>query len=152
MNTMPNFSSTTSYMPYQNPIIPQVPYPSTNLRSIIPGRSVSSVEEITPGEVPMDGSLSVFPKSDGSAIYVKSYMGNGTISTKTFIPAPDDYVENKNDQPKPITNEDILEAIKNISTRVDKFESVMQSKNSNPKNNRNKNNQQNAKEGAEVNA
>ena len=45
----------------------------------IPGRLVNNLDEITPQEVPMDGSVSLFPQNDYSAIYAKTWTKDGTI-------------------------------------------------------------------------
>lgn len=50
------------------------------------GRMVNSSEEITPNEVPMDGSVSLFPKSDFSCIYAKAWNQDGTIKTVCYVP------------------------------------------------------------------
>lgn len=54
--------------------------------SFISGRIVNDVSEITPQEVPMDMSVSLFPKSDYSCIYAKCWDRNGGIRTFTFVP------------------------------------------------------------------
>lgn len=54
----------------------------------VPGRTVRSIDDVTPQEVPMDGSTSVFPLQDGSAIYAKSWAQDGTIRTVKFVPEP----------------------------------------------------------------
>lgn len=53
----------------------------------INGRLVNSDNEIMPQEIPMDGSVSLFPAADYSCIYAKSWTANGTIQTVKFIPA-----------------------------------------------------------------
>lgn len=50
------------------------------------GKIVPSVEVITANDVPMDGSVAVFPKQDMSEIYVKFWENNGTIRTIVFKP------------------------------------------------------------------
>lgn len=52
----------------------------------INGKIVPSVEVITANDVPMDGSVAVFPKQDMSEIYVKFWENNGTIRTIVFKP------------------------------------------------------------------
>lgn len=53
------------------------------------GRLVSSFEEITANDVPMDGSGAIFVKRDGSMIQVRSWNANGTISSVTYKPSLD---------------------------------------------------------------
>lgn len=52
---------------------------------VLPGRMVQSPNDIMPDEVPMNGSLSVFPLEDTSAIYAKCWTDNGIISVR-YIP------------------------------------------------------------------
>lgn len=52
----------------------------------INGKIVPSVEVINANDVPMDGSVAVFPKQDMSEIYVKFWENNGTIRTIVFKP------------------------------------------------------------------
>lgn len=61
---------------FQRPAIPPT----------IPGRLVANADEITPQEVPMDGSVSLFPQNDYSCIYAKTWTKEGTIATMKFIP------------------------------------------------------------------
>lgn len=50
------------------------------------GRLINEERDILPKEIPMDGSVSVFPKSDFSYILAKAWNANGTIDTVKFIP------------------------------------------------------------------
>ena len=50
------------------------------------GRVISNPDSIAPQEVPMDGSISVFPMQDNSAIFVKRWNADGTIKTIKFVP------------------------------------------------------------------
>lgn len=52
----------------------------------LPGRIVSQVEEITPQEVPMDGSVGLFPQNDYSCIYAKQWTKDGNIQTVRYVP------------------------------------------------------------------
>lgn len=47
---------------------------------------VNRLEDITPNDVPMDGTTGIFPLSDNSAIYVKSWNTDGTIKTIKYVP------------------------------------------------------------------
>lgn len=61
---------------FQRPVMP----------AMIPGRLVANADEITPQEVPMDGSVSLFPQNDYSCIYAKTWTKEGTIATLKFVP------------------------------------------------------------------
>ena len=53
------------------------------------GRIVSSEAEILPQEIPMDGTVSLFPMFDFSCIFAKKWLSNGTIETQKYILAID---------------------------------------------------------------
>lgn len=55
----------------------------------INGRFINSIQEVAAQDVPMDGSASVFPLRDGSGIYVKCWLPNGTIQTLFYERAVD---------------------------------------------------------------
>lgn len=116
-----NFSPGTSYAPqtggymagnqtqnfYQN---------QSNRFQSIPGRTVNNLDEITPQEVPMDGSVSLFPQNDYSAIYAKTWTKDGTIATVKFIP------EQPQMEPKKSPLEERLDR---IDQRFDKLEKML---------------------------
>lgn len=56
--------------------------------SSIPGRIIQNPMEITPEEVPMNGTVSLFPSTDYSYIIAKQWNQNGTIDTLRFVPEP----------------------------------------------------------------
>ncbi len=66
----------------------QTPMPScVQHPSMIRGRVVKDQSEILPNEIPMDGTISFFPKADGSEIYGKAWTSNGTIQNFRFVKA-----------------------------------------------------------------
>ena len=64
------------------------------------GKMVDTVEQITANDVPMDGSVAIFPKKDMSEIYLKSWTPNGTIATVVFKPALDEQTNSVSAQPE----------------------------------------------------
>lgn len=93
------------FNPYQQPMQPwpgfqapqpQVPQqvPQQNVQqkpfgaSFMPGRYVSSESEITPQDVPMDGSMALFPAKDGSCIYARSLDSNFNMRSVRYVPEP----------------------------------------------------------------
>lgn len=98
----------------------------------IPGRLVSNLDEITPQEVPMDGSVSLFPQNDYSAIYAKTWTKDGTIATVKFVPEqPASAVPQKSP---------IEERLDRIDQRFDHLEKMLSNRNK-PKKPYNKSNQ-----------
>lgn len=105
-NQQANFAQPFQQAPIQS---------STNPR--INGRIVNSQNDISPGEVIMDGSVSIFPLSDGSAIYTKKWQSDGTISTTKYI--PDSVIDA---EIIPANNEDFFDS---VNLRLDKIESLL---------------------------
>lgn len=89
-NPWTNNSRGLGFNGHNDPYRQTVPYNSgINMnyqRLSIPGRPVNNLDEITPQEVPMDGSVSLFPQNDYSAIYAKTWTKDGTIATVKYIP------------------------------------------------------------------
>lgn len=91
------------YTPYQFqpmpafPMQPQMPAMTVQQPQAqsLSGRIVKSVEEIVPNEVPMNGSIAVFPTSDMNAIFVKGWNQDGTISTVKYEPVSSEKVEDE---------------------------------------------------------
>lgn len=74
-------------MPYSNGFNPyQQPYSYFNQRPSIPGKTITNPNEILPQDVPMDGSIGLFPVQDHSCIYAKAWNSNGTIATVRYVP------------------------------------------------------------------
>lgn len=62
----------------------------------LPGRVVNSPDDIRASEIPMDGTVAVFPSSDYSHVILKAWNSNGSIQTEIYQrmnpnaePAPD---------------------------------------------------------------
>lgn len=131
MNTPPFYGSNQYYPTAYPTYMPTSTFQPNVQPSLINGRSVNNLEEITAQEVPMNGSLAVFPKKDGSIIYVKSTNGNGTIDTKKYVPAPEGFIEttipdNSIETPPPaISNQDLMTAMTNIQTQIDNINTLL---------------------------
>lgn len=128
MTPLPSYSNYTMSNPMANmqSIQSQISsLPQAN--SGILGRMVNNENEITPNEVPMDGGMSLFPKSDYSCIFAKGWNSNGTIRTVKFVP------ELENGEPSVIeakvTNsvgQDVLDDLESrFNERFDKLESLI---------------------------
>ena len=53
------------------------------------GKIVNDVSMVSPNDVPMDGSIAIFPKGDMSEIYCKQWKQDGTIQTVVYKPILD---------------------------------------------------------------
>lgn len=83
----PYQSAYPTYLPYmqQSQIRQPQPIPTQQIVNLA-GRVVQNEQEITPQEVAMDGSISLFPLGDYSCIIAKQWNSDGTIKTLRFVP------------------------------------------------------------------
>lgn len=102
-NQYPSAQPQMQYPPYTPGTVQQRPYQAQQTAPIS-GRVVQSESEITPQEVPMDGTVSLFPLADNSCIYVKAWNSDGTIRTLKFSPVGDSEESN----PKPSFRDEVM--------------------------------------------
>lgn len=105
------YSGYGQYQPQQQAIPPQQPQPQPQQQAIVPtsiprstinGRFISNISEVTPNEVPMDGTASIFPVNDGSCVYIRFWNTEGNIQTMKFVP------EKGTESEQPTSDLDIL--------------------------------------------
>lgn len=91
------------------PSYPQNPqsYPQPNIG--LQGKSVESLDVVKAMDIPLDGSISYFPLTDGSAIITKQLQRDGT--SKTIVYKPDVPPETIKKEPKYVTEEDLKKAL-----------------------------------------
>ena len=87
------------------------PQPIFRQQQGLQGKSVDNVEVVKATDIPLDGSISYFPLTDGSAIVTKQLQQDGT--SKTIIYRPSDEKEEKVSK-KYITADELEEALKKI--------------------------------------
>lgn len=75
------------------------------------GKSVDSVEVVKAMDIPLDGSISYFPLTDGTAIITKQLQQDGTSKTIIYKPIQDE--ETKKEK-KYVTAEELTNAISGI--------------------------------------
>ena len=54
------------------------------------GKMVDSVDVVKATDIPMDGNVYYFPKADGTEVYCKQWLQNGTTRILTFKPVLED--------------------------------------------------------------
>lgn len=92
---MPQYQSyQPAYNPMQNIQRFQQPQQPDQIQQGIFGKVVQSQDMIVANDVPMNGSVAFFPKSDLSEIYAKQWSADGTISTMVFKPDKKDEAVN----------------------------------------------------------
>ena len=76
----------------QQPIVP-TQTPVSNQMSAL-GKMVDSIDVVKATDIPMDGNAYYFPKADGTEVYCKQWLQNGTTRILTFKPALEDNLNN----------------------------------------------------------
>lgn len=105
-----------------NPYVPQ--------HKTLGGRIIEKDDEVTPNEVPMDGSIYLFPKSDYSCIQAKQWRNDGSgLDTIVYVPLMSD----EQNVQEPSMVQQILE-------RLDRIENTLNKQNR-PQNNQPRKNQ-----------
>ena len=74
------------------------------------GKSVDNIDVVKAMDIPLDGSISYFPLTDGSAIVSKQLQSDGTSKMVVYKPAQED----KKDAIQYATLEDIQDAINDL--------------------------------------
>lgn len=127
----PMFNQMPQYNPYADRIAQlqaqqQQLQASQNMTPL--GKIVESMDVLKTLEVNMDGNVYYFPKADGTEIYTKQWLPNGTTRILTFKPSLDDKVdENAIDEEKLNVEqfnkvvEGILNEIQTINLKIDKI-------------------------------
>ena len=58
------------------------------------GKIVDSIDVVKATDIPMDGNAYYFPKADGTEVYCKQWLQNGTTRILTFKPVLEDNLNN----------------------------------------------------------
>ena len=88
---------------YQQPM--QLTKPSYLL-----GKSVDNIDVVKATDIPLDGSISYFPLTNGTAIITKQLQNDGTSKTIIYKPIE----ENTNDTPTYVTFDDLKKELSKI--------------------------------------
>lgn len=105
--------------PIYNNAMPNNPQ-NVNTPMMIQGKAVDSIEVVKATDVPLDGSITYFPKTDGSTIFTKQLQPNG-ISKVNIYELIQDNKDNKiieNNTVKPEL-EKIREDLNNLQAKTD---------------------------------
>lgn len=97
------------YQPVQMPTY-QMPNLQVSANNGLLGKTVDSIEVVKATDIPLDGSISYFPLSDGSAIISKQLQMDGTSKMVVYKPM----VEKVKEQPKYVTVEQLQKEIEKI--------------------------------------
>lgn len=99
------------------------------------GKIVESVDMVKATDIPMDGNVYYFPTADGTAVYAKQWLPNGTTRILPFKPVLEDNPNNLPSEEKERlfgAFNDVLmgikEDIKTLNEKVDKIEKPTRAK------------------------
>ena len=140
MSMYQNFSQMNNpYMPMQNPYMdrmnflqnyqqnlqqPMMPaqMSGTNQQMSVTGKVVDSIDVVKATDVPMDGNMYYFPKADGTEIFGKQWLQNGTTRILTFKPIENTDINNLSQTEEKLKFDLSDEATDGIMKRFDSIE------------------------------
>lgn len=110
-----NYNPYQQMQPMQQPMVQQQPMqqPIQPMQPVgLQGKSVDSIDVVKAMDINLDGSISYFPLTDGSAIITKQLQADGTSKTIVYQPVVEN--EKKVETPKFVTFEDLERKMKTV--------------------------------------
>ena len=101
----------------QQPIVPTQTTVSNHMSAL--GKMVDSIDVVKATDIPMDGNAYYFPKADGTEVYCKQWLQNGTTRILTFKPVFDDNTNNLSSDTEKLKFEGFESVLTDISENVD---------------------------------
>ena len=83
------------------------------------GKMVDSIDVVKATDIPMDGNAYYFPKADGTEVYCKQWLQNGTTRILTFKPVFEDNPNNLSSDTEKLKFEGFESVLTDISENVD---------------------------------
>ena len=87
MNFLQNYQQSL-----QQPVVPTQMSGANQMTTL--GKMVDSIDVVKATDIPMDGNTYYFPKADGTEVYCKQWLQNGTTRILTFKPVFEDNPNN----------------------------------------------------------
>ena len=115
MNFLQNYQQSL-----QQPIVP-TQTPVSNQMSAL-GKMVDSIDVVKATDIPMDGNAYYFPKADGTEVYCKQWLQNGTTRILTFKPIENTDINNLSQAEEKLKFDLSDEATECIMKRFDSIE------------------------------
>lgn len=94
---------------------PQPPRVRAPIYPPINGRPITSEEEIVPAAIPMDGSVTYFPKVDFSEIIAKYWDNTGSLREIRFVPMPS---VNQNESSNGVSLDMVMAKLTEIENKI----------------------------------
>lgn len=98
------------------------------------GKVVESIDIVKATDIPMDGNMYYFPKADGSMVYSKKWLPNGSTQILAFKPILEDDAISTTEEEKMNLSvfSELLEGIQNdvrtLNDKVDKISKPLRTK------------------------
>lgn len=111
--TQPRYQAPNMNTTMQQPMVPQYVPPvqqTIPVQTGLLGKVVDNIDVVRAMDIPLDGSTSYFPISDGSSIVTKQLQSDGTSKLVVYKPT----VDEKEETIKYATIEDIQDAINDL--------------------------------------
>lgn len=118
---LPIFGNQAAFQPTIQPIQQTAPVAASGG---LVGRFVASADEITPQEVSMTSTPSLFPLADGTAIIAKQWSNDGTIKTVRYSAEVDEV----RDTAPTVSLMDIANQINDMQDTLDALQKAMEKK------------------------
>lgn len=106
----------------QQPIIQQ---------NYLSGKIIDSIDTVKVTDIPMDGNSHYFPKADGSEIYAKRWLPNGSTEVSTYTKVVDVPVEEEKKFDFNLMENNLNERLKSIEEHLNKLEKQFTTKSNN---------------------
>lgn len=97
----------------QQPIQQQLP-----MNQLSTGKIVDGIEMVRATDIPIDGNNYYFPKADGSEVYSKRWLQNGSTEINTYVKLN----AQQEEETKRKIEDDIIEKLNMIDERIAKLE------------------------------
>ena len=110
----------------QQPQMVQAQIPLSNNISNVT-KMVDSIEVVRATDIPMDGNMYYFPKADGTEIFGKQWLQNGTTRILTFKPVLDEGANSLSNTEEKLKIGLSEEATEGIMKRFDELETKISS-------------------------
>ena len=110
--------------PMQQQIQQQLPM-QNNLSA---GKIVDSIETVKVTDIPMDGNAYYFPKADGSEVYSKRWLSNGSTEIQRYQKIEEQKAEEKKEFDFGLMENNLIDKLNSISERIEKLEKGLSSK------------------------
>lgn len=97
---------------------PQVMQQQLPMNQLSTGKIVDGIEMVRATDIPIDGNSYYFPKADGSEVYSKRWLQNGSTEINTYVKLN---VQQEEESKRKI-EDDIIEKLNMIDERIAKLE------------------------------